>query len=49
MRQNCAVPTASGGPNSFKTVPTVSLKTYAAKRTRMTEYGVDMITSKLVH
>ena len=43
MRQNCAFPAASGGPNSFKTFPTVSLKTSAAKRTCMTEYVVKLI------
>ena len=45
IKQNFPVPAASSGPKLFKTLPTVSLRTYAPRFALITEYDVKFIWS----
>ena len=42
IKQNFPIPAASSGPKLFKTLPTVSLRTCAARFTLITEYDVKL-------
>ena len=43
IKKNFPVPAVSSGPKLFKTLPTVSLRTCAARFTIITEYDVKVI------
>jgi hypothetical protein len=48
ISQDLAVAAASGGPNLFNTAAMDALRTYAARFTRITEYGVRFMSSEVI-